>query len=135
MKISQLAKRSGVPSKTIRYYEEIGLIPQASRDSNGYRDYDQADIDCLVFIRRCRSLQISVEHVKKLVLVQMDKGAPCNEVDQIINEQLDKVRKTMDELTLLEKTLSTLAQSCQSNIVKNCEILNRLTTEGESMLL
>ncbi len=135
MKISQLAKRSGVPSKTIRYYEEIGLIPQASRDSNGYRDYDHADIDCLVFIRRCRALQIPVEHVKKLVLVQIDKGAPCQEVDQIIKDQLDKVRKTLAELALLEKTLSILAQSCQSDIVSDCEILNRLTTEGEPGLL
>jgi len=126
MKISQLSKLSGVPSKTIRYYEEIGLIPNASRNSNGYREYDQADIDRLAFIRRCRELQIPVEQIKKLVQVRMDEKAPCKEVDILITQQLEKVRHTISELAILEETLNTLAHSCQSDIVGECEILNRL---------
>ena len=131
MKISQLAKLSCVSSKTIRYYEEIGLIPKASRNNNGYRDYHQTDIDRLVFIRRCRDLQISVEQIRKLVLVKIDDSAPCAEVDQIIKEQLERVRTAMAELALLEKTLSALAQSCQSDVVGECKILNQLTIKHQ----
>ena len=126
MKISQLARLSGVPSKTIRYYEEIGLAPNASRNSNGYREYGQADIDRLAFIRRCRELQIPIEEIKKLVQVRMDEKAPCKEVDILIARQLENVRHTMAELALLEETLNTLAHSCQNDVVSECEILNRL---------
>jgi len=126
MKISQLAKQSRVPSKTIRYYEEIGLTPNASRNNNGYREYDQADIDRLAFIRRCRELQIPIEQIKKLVQVRMDEKAPCEEVDMLIARQLENVRHTMAELALLEEALNTLAHSCQNHIVGECEILNRL---------
>ena len=126
MKISLLAKQSGVPNKTIRYYEEIGLIPNASRNSNGYREYDQADIARLAFIRRCRELQIPIEQIKKLVQVRMDEKAPCKEVDMLIARQLENVRHTMAELALLEEALNTLVHSCQNDIVGECEILNRL---------
>jgi len=126
MKISQLAKLSGVPSKTIRYYEEIGLVPNASRNSNGYREYGQTDIEQLAFIRRCRELQIPIEQIKKLVQVRRDEKAPCKEVDMLIAQQLENVRHTMAELALLEQTLCTLAHSCQNVIVGECEILNRL---------
>ena len=126
MKISQLAKQSCVPSKTIRYYEEIGLVPNASRNSNGYREYDQTDIDRLAFIRRCRELQIPIEQIKKLEQVRMDEKAPCKEVDMLIARQLENVRHTIAELALLEDTLNTLAHSCQNDVVGECEILNRL---------
>jgi len=131
MKISQLAKLSGVPSKTIRYYEEIDLVPNASRNSNGYREYGQADVERLAFIRRCRELQIPIEQIKKLVQVRMDEKAPCKEVDLLIARQLENVRHTMVELALLEETLSTLANSCQNDIVGDCEILNRLQHDIE----
>jgi len=126
MKISQLARQSGVPSKTIRYYEEIGLVPNASRNSNGYREYDQSDIDRLAFIRRCRELQIPIEQIKMLVQVRMDEKAPCKEVDMLIARQLENVRHTIAELALLEEALNTLAHSCQNDVVGECEILNRL---------
>jgi len=130
MKISQLAKLSAVPSKTIRYYEEIGLIPTAARNANGYRVYDQDDIDRLAFIRRCRELQIPINQIKKLVQVRMDEKAPCQEVDMLIARQLENVRHTIAELALLEKTLNTLAHSCQKHFVGECEILNRLAKGG-----
>jgi len=131
MKISQLAKLSGVPNKTIRYYEEIGLVPNAARNSSGYREYGQVDIDRLAFIRRCRELQIPIEQIKKLVQVRMDEKAPCKEVDILIKQQLEKVQHTISELAILEETLNTLAHSCQNDVVGECEILNRLQHDIE----
>lgn len=126
MKISQLAKLSGVPSKSIRFYEDVCLIPKAPRNANGYREYGQVDVDRLSFIRRCRELHMPIKQIEKLVKVKTKGNAPCKEVDTLIARQLENVRRSMVELTLLEASLSTLAHSCQKSLVSECEILNRL---------
>jgi len=126
MKINQLSKLTHVLSKTIRYYEDVGLLPKASRNSNGYREYSDDDVDRLIFIRRCRELQIPLEQIKVLIQVQTDKTSSCSEVDLLIEQQLEKVRKTISELSLLEKTLNTLVTSCSNDIVGECEILKKL---------
>ena len=126
MKINQLSKLTNVLSKTIRYYEDVGLLPKASRNSNGYREYSSIDVDNLIFIRRCRELQIPLEKIKILIQVQTDTTSSCSEVDLLIEQQLDNVRKTINELSLLEKTLHTLAKSCSNDIVGECEILKNL---------
>ena len=126
MKISQLSKLTQVPSKTIRYYEEAGLIPLAVRGINGYRDYQDDDIEQLIFIRRCRELQIPIEQIKALIQVKINKKSSCIEVDTLIVKQLEKVQKTISELRLLEQTLTGLAQSCPNNSVEECQILKNL---------
>lgn len=131
MKISELAHLVQLPVKTIRYYESAGLIPAPARTDNRYRDYSKSDIDRLVFIRRCRNLQIPLEQIKQLVAVQTDKQAPCNQVNQIIANQLTKVRNTLAELTSLEATLTTLAESCDRHTVQECKILDRLTAKSD----
>lgn len=127
MKISQLAKETGISSKTIRYYETIGLLPQPLRQENGYRNYTDSDVQRLIFIRRCRDLLIPLAQIRQLVVVQMDKTASCREVERIVDAQLEKVHKTQAELALLERSLSSLA-SCQKEQVRECEILHRLNT-------
>ncbi len=129
MKISQLAKESGIASKTIRYYEEIALLPEAHRNDNGYREYGNSDVERLVFIRRCRELQIPLEQIKTLIAVQLDQKSSCQEVDDMIEQQLDKVRTTIAELTLLEQTLHTLSTSCPNDKVGDCQILKNLQQE------
>jgi len=129
MKINQLSKLTNVLSKTIRYYEEVSLIPKASRNSNGYREYSSLDVDRLIFIRRCRELQIPLDKIKILIQVQTDEASSCREVDLLIEQQLEKVRNTISELSLLEKTLNTLAKSCSNDIVGECEILKNLKQE------
>ncbi|NRA72761.1 MAG: Cd(II)/Pb(II)-responsive transcriptional regulator [Gammaproteobacteria bacterium] len=130
MKISQLSKSANVPSKTIRYYEDIDLLPKASRNDNGYREYNPVDVERLIFIRRCRELQIPIEQIKTLIQVQSDKTSSCSEVDSLIERQLDKVRNTITELTMLEQTLYKLAKSCPNDIVSECEILKNLQQEN-----
>ena len=130
MKISHLSKKTHTASKTIRYYEEIGLLPPAERNQNGYRDYQECDVEQLLFIRRCRDLQIPIAKIKILIQVQTDKTSSCGEVDTLIIEQLQKVRKTISELSILEQTLATLAESCPNNIVEECEILRNLQQES-----
>jgi MerR family copper efflux transcriptional regulator len=128
MKINKLAQQSGVSAKTIRYYEEIGLLPAAVRADNGYREYGQNSLDLLRFIRRCRDLQIPIDAIRKLVKVQAFGSAPCTEVDQIVRDQLDNVRSTIRELQLLEEDLARLALSCEDHNVSQCRILRSLKT-------
>ncbi|MCB5225962.1 MerR family transcriptional regulator [Alishewanella sp. 16-MA] len=131
MKISELAEASQVPAKTIRYYESIGLLSTAVRQANGYRYYHSADIETLVFIRRCRELNISIDDIKQLVSVQRDPKASCATVDSIISEQLARVRQTQRELAKLEHTLEALVTSCRSEQIQDCCILQSLrATDG-----
>lgn len=132
LKINQVARLCGVASKTIRYYEEIGLLPAPARSPNGYRLYCDQDIENLVFIRRCRDLQIPIADIQKLLQVQLDGNASCTEVDDIIHIQLMRVNKTLSELSLLKQTLSELADCCTSSEVRHCEILRALSAEGGS---
>lgn len=129
MKINQLAQQADVPAKTIRYYEEIGLIKAPQRAENGYRIYRTDDVHRLIFIRRCRDLQISLEDIKTLLAAQSDNSAPCDKVDNIIKQQLKRVQVAREELCKLEQSLSALAGSCQRNKVSECGILHKLHSE------
>ena len=93
MKIAELSKLTQVTSKTIRYYEEIGLLPEPARATNGYRVYQHEDVERLSFIRRCRDLHIPLEEIK--IVLGCDHGNTCegrnNHVDDLIAAQLKRV--------------------------------------------
>lgn len=126
MKISELAAATNVSAKTIRYYESVGLLMPASRDNSGYRYFNATDINTLIFIRRCRELNISIDEIKQLVEVQQNPDASCTTVDNIIVEQLARVRQTQRELAQLEQTLAALATSCNGEHIQDCNILHSL---------
>lgn len=126
VKISELAQTTKVTAKTIRYYESVGLLTSPHRQSNGYRDYLLHDVETLIFIRRCRELNISIEDIKQLVEVKQNPEASCATVDNIIVEQLARVRQLQQELAQLEQTLSLLVTSCSSETIQDCCILQSL---------
>jgi len=126
MQIKQLANNTGVSAKTIRYYEDIGLLPAAKRGDNGYRYYNQHDVSSLKFIRRCKELRMPLTDIKRLVTVQSDGDAPCSEVDALIFQQLEQIRIAQYELQELEKNLKALANCCEKKQIKDCEILQHL---------
>ncbi|WP_372943926.1 Cd(II)/Pb(II)-responsive transcriptional regulator [Shewanella sp.] len=126
MKISELASIAQVSVKTIRYYEQIGLLSTPNRSNNGYRFYQQKDIETLIFIRRCRELNIALDDIKRLVDTQQDPKSSCALVDSIIAQQLARIQKTQRELALLEQSLAALASCCQSQQIKDCNILHTL---------
>ncbi len=125
MKISELAAVTQVPTKTIRYYEHEGLLPEPKRGANGYRYYGQQDVDTLIFIRRCRSLNIALSDIRKLVEVQKQPQGCCSVVDDIIAEQLAKIQQTQRELAKLEASLTALI-TCEHHKIEDCSILQRL---------
>jgi MerR family copper efflux transcriptional regulator len=128
LKISELASTAQVSVKTIRYYEQIGLLSAPIRTDNGYRHYQQKDIDTLIFVRRCRELNIALDDIKRLVDTQEDPKSSCLLVDNIIAEQLARIQQTQRELALLEQALAALASCCKSHQIKDCSILHTLKT-------
>jgi DNA-binding transcriptional MerR regulator len=108
MRIGQLAHRLGINSKTIRYYEEIGLIPPAPRTAAGYRDYDEQDASRLTFIKTAQRLGLSLDEIAEILSLRERGEAPCSYVRQAISEQLRTIDKRIADLQLLRRELRDL---------------------------
>src|SRR3546814_11384464 len=99
MNIGTVAEKSGVPPKTIRYYESIGLIPSADRRANGYRTYSEIDMYTLNFIKRARSLGFSVDEVRDLLDLWRDTRRSSAKVKALKSEHLKALDRKIAELT------------------------------------
>jgi len=112
LSIGLVARRTGATVPTVRYYEDIGLLPPAARTEAGQRSYDEGTIRRLVFIRRCRDFGFSIEQVRELVGLVDEPDRPCAEVRDIAAAHLAQVRQKLEELKALEASLSTFVCSC-----------------------
>jgi DNA-binding transcriptional MerR regulator len=114
LKIGGLAKHTGTNAPTIRYYEEIGLLPRAYRRSGGHRTYGDEDVVRLTFIRRCRDFGLAIEQVKSLLSLAQDQERSCFEARDIARDHLATVRSRLRELKALERDLARFAAECDS---------------------
>ncbi|TCS64186.1 Cu(I)-responsive transcriptional regulator [Varunaivibrio sulfuroxidans] len=130
MNISNVAQKSGVPAKTIRYYESIGLIPEAERAENGYRDYDRADVQRLRFIQRARRLGFSVKDVGNLLELWNDRRRASADVKALALKHIQEVETRIEELKSIRETLRHLTESCHGDDRPNCPILDGLAGKG-----
>jgi Cu(I)-responsive transcriptional regulator len=125
MNISDAAADSGLPAKTIRYYEDIGLV-SPGRLANGYRDYDEDDLHKLRFLQRARGLGFSVEDCRVLLSLYEDRNRASADVKKIAKTHLIEIERKIAELQSLRDTLSDLVQSCHGDNRPNCPIINDL---------
>lgn len=110
LQIGQLAQAAGTSAKTIRFYEETGLLPPAQRAENGYRLYGDEDVRRLRFIRRARRLDFTLDDLKE-VLALRDRGeAPCRYVMQLLQKKSTEIEEQIRQLRELQQELHTLAQ-------------------------
>ena len=130
MNIGTAAKRSGVSAKTIRYYESVGLIPQAARADNGYRDYGGNDVETLRFIKRSRSLGFSVETVASLLDLWHNTSRASGDVKAVALKHIEDVESRIAELESIRDTLKHLTQCCQGDDRPDCPILEGLAGLG-----
>jgi Cd(II)/Pb(II)-responsive transcriptional regulator len=129
MKIGEISKTTGIAVETIRYYERIGLVPAPEREASGYRHYRQQHLDRLLFIRRCRNLDMAQDEIRELIELADQPDADCSQVDALLARHLEHVRQRLDELTHLEDTLTQLQTSCsQGRTVSECSILGGLSS-------
>jgi len=110
--IGALAKVAGVNTPTIRYYEEIGLLPPANRTASGQRNYDDSDINRLAFVKQCRDFGFSIERVRILLDLSISTERGCAEARDIALAHLDEVRAKMVELRALETHLQGFVTRC-----------------------
>ena len=107
MKIHELSKQSGIHLETIRYYEKMGLMPEPKRLANGYRDYDEASLKQLKFIKTCRALDFSLAEIKYFNALKMQQSQHC-EVDSMLAKHLVSVEEKIAELTEIKHFLQSL---------------------------
>jgi len=125
MNIGRAAALSGLPAKTIRYYEDIGLVRPARR-SNGYRDYDDSDIHKLGFLQRSRSLGFSIEECRQLLSLYEDKNRASADVKNLALARIEDIDAKIAELEGLRRILTRLVGSCHGDDRPDCPILDDL---------
>ena len=123
MNVGTAARRSGLPAKTIRYYEDIGLIRPA-RTQNGYRAYTGDDIHRLTFLRRARGLGFSIENCRQLMALYRDKGRASHDVREIAKSHVVAIEEKVRELESMRATLQKLIHACHGDERPDCPILD-----------
>lgn len=108
MRIKQLAQASGTTEQTIRYYESIGVLPPPRRLPNGYRDYDQTDIERLAFVAGLRRLDFSLDDIREILAMRELGEAPCSVVLKLLQEKRQEIAQRISELQHLDHVLSEL---------------------------
>lgn len=130
MHIGSVAEQSGVPPKTIRYYESIGLIRQARRTGAGYRVYAEHDIQTLRFIQRARGLGFSVNDVAGLLGLWHDDQRASASVKELAESHRAKIDRKIAELRGMRATLDNLIDQCHGDERPECPILDDLAGES-----
>ncbi|MFZ5957347.1 Cd(II)/Pb(II)-responsive transcriptional regulator [Pseudomonas sp. QL9] len=132
MKIGELAKLTGCPVETIRYYEREGLLPEPARTGGNYRHYDSSHVDRLSFIRHCRSLDMTQEEIRILLGLRDRPEADCGTANQLIDEHLHHVEVRIAELQSLRQQLQDLRARCSgTGSSEACGILRELEQPAE----
>lgn len=127
MTIGEAAARSGVPAKTIRYYEETGLIGPAGRQANLYRTYDEHDIAMLRFIGRARRLGFSIGDLKNLIALYRDRTRSARDVRRLAEQHLGHVEQKIRELQSIRDALAHLVEQCSGDDRPDCPIIDDLS--------
>lgn len=129
MNIGQAASDSGVSAKTIRYYESIGLIPEASRTDSGYRTYSDKDVETLRFIHHSRNLGFSVKDVGVLLDLWRNQKRASADVKALAMSHIKEVDRKIEELRKVRETLTHLTERCHGDDRPDCPILRGLAGE------
>ncbi|GAA74854.1 MULTISPECIES: Cd(II)/Pb(II)-responsive transcriptional regulator [Alteromonadales] len=127
MKIGELSKTSGCSIQTIRYYEREGLLSDPERSEGNFRLYSNKALKELEFVKHCRSLDISLDDIKRLIELKNKPEESCSSVNELIKQQLNLVNKRMKELKALKNELQHMASTCNSdNTIEGCGIIKSL---------
>lgn len=136
IRIGQLAKVTQTTPPTIRYYEDIGLLPPPPRQAGSQRVYGDADVRRLTFIRRCREFGFPIDKVRLLVSLVQNRDRSCMEARDLAFGHLTEVRQKLQELQELERSIATFVESCDRScaggVGADCVMLEELS-EGNTI--
>ena len=108
MRIGELAARAGLTTKTIRFYEAAGVLPEPSRRSSGYREYDAAAVDRLAFVKAAQAAGLSLAEIREVIAVRDNRGAPCQHVRALLEAHAADLDRRIAELTALRADVELL---------------------------
>ncbi|MCY0093138.1 MerR family transcriptional regulator [Hoeflea ulvae] len=129
--IGDLARRSRVKVPTIRYYEQIGLLPQAARTEGNQRRYGRAELDRLNFIRHARELGFEIGDIRELLALTAEPQASCHQVDSITRNHLAEIDQRITRLQALRGELKRMVSECGHGRICNCRIIEVLADHGQ----
>jgi MerR family copper efflux transcriptional regulator len=132
--ISQAASRSGLPVKTLRYYEEIGLVHPGRMQGNDYRDYSETDVEHLRFLQRARAVGFSLDVCRELLDLYRDENRRCSQVKKLVLEKIAQVEAQLQELHALKSVLSDMAKGCAGDDSADCTIIETLAQPKPSLM-
>ena len=127
IRIGELSQRTGCNIETIRYYERIGLLPSPMRSGGRYRLYDTGDVGRLVFVRRARELDFTLNEVRALLALSTKDGeAACPEVRELAAAHLGEVRAKIADLRAMERVLADAVRRCDAGQLPGCPLIDAL---------
>ena len=130
--IGALAERTGVKVETIRYYEQVGLLPQPERSEGNQRRYGPRHVERLAFIKHARDLGFAVDAIRTLLKLSDNPAMACDEAHAISVAHLDEVRHKIARLRSLEKELERIAATCSGGVAAcDCAIIEALADHGQ----
>jgi MerR family copper efflux transcriptional regulator len=129
LNIGQAAAASGVSAKMIRHYEEVGLLPAARRTESGYRQYGDADVQTLRFVRHSRDLGFSIPEIAQLVSLWQDRSRPSREVKELAQEHIKELEEKVQELVAMKSALEHLVRCCRGDDRPECPIIESLAAD------
>lgn len=133
MQIKDIARATGIDTETIRFYEKQGLLDAPPRRSNGYRDYGPTHVERLSFIRHCRALDMPLADIARLLALAERPPDDCNDVNQLVDAQIGRVRARLQSMRALEKQLLQLRRQCtQPQSGPACGILHELVAAAQA---
>lgn len=118
MKIGELARSAGCPVETVRYYEREGLLAAPARSEGNYRIYDASQVARLAFIRHCRSLDMTLDEIRRLLRLFDAPDGDLSDADAVLAEHIGHVADRITELQSLQHQLSTLRELCRQAVAK-----------------
>ena len=126
LNIGEAASASGVSAKMIRHYESVGLLPEAQRTQAGYRQYGNADVRTLRFIRHSRDLGFSLQEIATLVNLWQDRSRPSRQVKALARKHIEELDAKARELLAMKSALEHLVQCCRGDDRPDCPIIDSL---------
>jgi Cu(I)-responsive transcriptional regulator len=130
MNIGEASKASGVSAKMIRHYEAIGLVEAAKRSDAGYRIYSTQDVQVLQFVHRGRELGFSLDQIKALLTLWLDKGRASKDVRALAREHIVALDRRIADMQAMKRTLEKLSSACHGDDRPECPILDDLALKG-----
>lgn len=125
--IGDLAARSGTKVQTVRYYEQVGILPKPDRTAGNHRLYGRRDLDRLIFVRRGRELGFALEDVRRLLSLADRADLSCEEADAIASAHLAEVQEKIAQLRALEEELGRMVSQCRHGKVSDCRVIEALS--------